>query len=136
VNPRNIIVSRNDLHQLRSLLRVQSNSALDQDHLVELQDEIDRATILDEHEIPGDIITINAQITVRDLATSDERTYTLVLPSQADLTAGRVSILAPLGTALLGFREGDEIEWNMPGGTRKLRIVAVKRALEEDVAAS
>ena len=65
---------------------------------------------------------MNSKVRVTDLDTGESRVYTLVFPHDADYKEGRISILAPLGTALLGFQAGDVVEWRMPAGTRKLRI--------------
>jgi len=64
-------------------------------------------------------------VLVRDLDTGGESTYTLVFPSDADIAKGKISILAPIATALLGYREGDEIEWPTPGGRRRLNVIQV-----------
>ena len=61
-----------------------------------------------------------------DLTGSSRREITLVYPHEAEAASGRISVLAPLGTALLGYREGDEVEWLMPGGMRRLRIESVR----------
>jgi regulator of nucleoside diphosphate kinase len=63
---------------------------------------------------------------VLDLVSGERHELTLVLPRESDAGTGRVSVLAPLGTALLGYRVGDEIEWLMPGGLRRLRIEEVR----------
>ena len=69
---------------------------------------------------------MNSVATVFDLTGGDRREITLVYPHEAEPASGRVSVLAPLGTALLGYREGDEVEWLMPGGMRRLRIENVR----------
>jgi regulator of nucleoside diphosphate kinase len=69
---------------------------------------------------------------LHELAAELERA--LIAEPEADLNAGRISVLAPLGTALLGYREGDEVEWQMPGGLRQLRIERVRRLTEDRVA--
>ena len=68
-----------------------------------------------------------------DLSSGERREYTLTYPAEADVAAGRISVLAPLGTALLGYREGDEFEWQMPGGLRRLRIEKVRSSHEDSV---
>jgi regulator of nucleoside diphosphate kinase len=73
-------------------------------------------------------------VTVTDLDSGREHEYTIVFPRDADLSAGRISVLAPIGTALLGYAEGDEIEWNVPGGVRRLRIDSVQQAAYESAA--
>lgn len=122
-----ILVSEADADRLRALLGAQDDSAHDQAHLHQLKAELERAIVRLAEEVPADVITMHARVRVRDLATGREDEYTLVLPTEADIAARRVSVLAPLGTALLGYREGDEVEWRMPGGLRRLRIVQVTR---------
>ncbi|MGD9599976.1 MAG: nucleoside diphosphate kinase regulator [Steroidobacteraceae bacterium] len=122
-----IVVSESDADRLRALLGAQDDFAHDQAHLEELRAELERAIVRLADEVPPDVITMRARVRVRDLGTGREDEYTLVLPAEADLAARRISVLAPLGTALLGYREGDEVEWRMPGGLRRLRIVKVTR---------
>lgn len=127
-----ILVSEADADRLRALLGALDDSAHDQAHLHQLKAELERAIVRLADEVPADVITMHARVRVRDLATGREDEYTLVLPGEADIAARRVSILAPLGTALLGYREGDEVEWRMPGGLRRLRIVQVTRVPVSD----
>ena len=68
---------------------------------------------------------MNSRVRLKNLTTGKEMTYTLVFPKDADLTAGRISVLAPIGTAILGYRAGDVIAWSVPGGKRKFRIEEV-----------
>ena len=65
---------------------------------------------------------MNSKVVLRDVDTSAEMTYSLVFPKNADVDAGAISILAPVGTAILGYREGDVIEWPVPSGMRRIRI--------------
>ena len=124
-----IVLSRRDVSRLRSLMRdTHTLSDADREHRLDLLDELDRASALDDAELPSDAIAIDAQVLVRDLETNIATAYTVVLPTEADLTQGRVSVFAPLGTALLGYRTGDEVTWAMPGGLRKLKIEAVLQA--------
>jgi regulator of nucleoside diphosphate kinase len=99
----------------------------DQEHLDELGAELERAFIAEPGEVPVDVITMHTRIQVLDLTSQERRELELVFPWESDPAAGRVSVLAPLGTALLGHREGDEVEWTMPGGLRRLRVERVQR---------
>ncbi|RYD78610.1 MAG: transcription elongation factor GreAB, partial [Verrucomicrobiaceae bacterium] len=72
-----------------------------------------------------DIVTMNSVARVRDLDSDDEMELTLVYPDAADAESGKVSILAPLGTALLGYRAGDTFQWKVPAGVRSFRVEAV-----------
>jgi regulator of nucleoside diphosphate kinase len=123
---RAIVISRTDAARLRDLLAARTRAELDQDHLEELAAELERARIAEPDELPADVITIYTRVRVLDLVSGERHELTLVLPRESDAGAGRVSVLAPLGTALLGYRVGDEIEWLMPGGLRRLRIEEVR----------
>ena len=74
-----------------------------------------------------------SRVVVTDLTGGSRRAITLVYPHEADPAAGKISVLAPLGTALLGYREGDHVEWLMPGGIRRLRIENVRSSDETDL---
>lgn len=82
----------------------------------ELEAELDRAYIVDPQEIPPDIVTMNSTVTFRVESSDKEFSLTLVYPSEANDSTTKISILAPVGSALLGLREGDEISWPKPGG--------------------
>lgn len=74
-----------------------------------------------------DVITLRRRARLVELGSGDVLDYTLVLPQEADVSEGRISVLAPLGTAMLGFRCGDVFEWMMPGGAMKLKVESVLR---------
>jgi regulator of nucleoside diphosphate kinase len=122
---RPIVITRTDAARLRELLAARAHAARDQDHLEELAEELERARIAEPDEVPVDVITIHTRVQVLDLVSGERRELTLVLPRESDASAGRISVLAPMGTALLGYRAGDVVEWQMPGGPRRLRIERV-----------
>jgi regulator of nucleoside diphosphate kinase len=120
-----IVVTRSDLKRLRAILGSRGISVRDREHLLDLSVELDRAHVVHDDEVPSDVVTLQSQVRVRDPETGMASNYTVVSPAQADVSLGHVSVLAPLGTALLGYREGDEVEWQMPGGIRRLWIERV-----------
>jgi regulator of nucleoside diphosphate kinase len=128
---RQVVVTQRDAARLRALLASYARSARDDGHLDELGLEIERALVLEPGQVPRDVVTMHARVRVLDLATAERRDLVLVYPAESDIAANRVSVLAPLGTALLGYREGDEVEWQMPGGLRRLRIESVVQEGEE-----
>ena len=73
-----------------------------------LERELNRAKVVQPAEIPADVITMNSRVHLKDLEAGEDLFYTLVFPSDADFGQNRISILAPIGTALLGYRVGDE----------------------------
>lgn len=120
-----IVVASSDLQRLRAILGSRGKSARDSEHRSDLRDEIEQAQVVHDGEMPLGVVTLQSQVRVRDRETGMVSNYTLVSPAHADVSSGRVSVLAPLGTALLGYREGDEVEWKMPGGVRRLWIERV-----------
>lgn len=125
-----IIISDGDILRLRGLLgALNGGPALDHAHLGELRSELERAIVLPVHEVPDGVVTMGAKVQVRDLLNDRIDSYQLVYPREADAAAHRVSVLAPLGTALLGNSAGVVVEWQMPGGTRCFRI---ERVLQQD----
>jgi regulator of nucleoside diphosphate kinase len=126
MSTRLIHITGPDMLRLRQLLAVAGDSSdLDRVHLEMLRRELDRAVVVNAEETPADVITMGTQVRVRDVGTGRRHDYTLVYPWEADLALGRVSVLAPLGTALIGHRSGDDFVWAMPGVVRRLRIEQV-----------
>jgi regulator of nucleoside diphosphate kinase len=93
-----------------------------------LDEELSRATVVDPSAVPPDIVTMQSSCVFRFEDTGEEREVTLVYPQQADVARGRVSVLAPVGAALLGLATGDSITWNTPNGPRRIAVVRVRRA--------
>lgn len=125
---RPIVIAESTVRMLRGLLASRAATRHDQEHLDELGAELDRAVVLAPAEMPPNVVTMHATVHVLDLASGRRQELVLVTPGEADVSARRISVLAPLGTALLGYREGDMVEWHMPGGLRRLRIERVVRA--------
>jgi regulator of nucleoside diphosphate kinase len=97
-------------------------TAKNKDYLRDLEQELNRANIVPSEMIPPVAITMNSKVLLKDLDTSEETTYTLVYPENANVHEDKISILAPVGTAILGFREGDIIDWKVPDGVVKLKV--------------
>lgn len=115
-----ITVTAQDLERLQQLLSINESAAAEQ-----LDLELARARVVPQDQIEGDIVTMNSEVVYEDLTTGVQRTVRLVYPEDADIERGWVSVLAPLGSALLGMRVGQEIAWKMPSGTRRVRVVSV-----------
>lgn len=91
-----------------------------------LRSELDRAEVVAPDKVPSDVITMNSRAELVDLDTNERMEFTLVFPAEADVEEGRISVLAPLGTAMLGYRVGNEFEWVVPYGRRRLKVAAVQ----------
>lgn len=97
-----------------------------------LSDELDRAIVIKEEELNKKIIRVGSEIEFEVVKTKKKMKIQLVLPEESNLQQQKISILAPLGTALIGFSENDEVEWDMPGGKMLLKILSVSNEhLEE-----
>lgn len=90
-----------------------------------LERELERAIVVKPEEVPATVVTMNSQVEVMDLDTKEQHCLTLVFPTMASIEAGRVSVLAPLGMALLGSQEGTPVAWHTPRGTRRLKVERV-----------
>jgi regulator of nucleoside diphosphate kinase len=97
-------------------------SGRDIQHFWTLKAELEQADVVDDTEIPRDVITMHSRVLVQDLENGQNHIYVLVFPNEADLSLDKVSVLAPIGTALLGYRAGDIIEWNVPSGRKRLYV--------------
>lgn len=117
-----LVISSFDKERLTRLLQTPETSGETRGELEDLTREIGRGMEVRPQEMPADVVTMNSQVRVTDLSTESAHVYTIVFPADADYDNGKISILAPLGTALLGYRIGDVVDWRMPGGARRLRI--------------
>lgn len=122
---RTIIVTQQDLDRLRALIDGVV-SERNQEAAEALESELANARVVLPEEVPPNVVTMNSQVRFVDEASGVERLVTLVFPKDASAEEGRVSVLAPVGAALIGLRTGDSIDWPMPGGrSKRLRIVEV-----------
>lgn len=122
---RTIHVTEGDMHRLRELIAfARSGDDRDRPYLGMLESELDRAVVLSLDQIAPDVVTMNSRVRLRD----GRRTWnmTLVFPELADPEEGNISVLAPLGAAILGCRVGQPVEFRVPGGeTRSCDILSV-----------
>jgi regulator of nucleoside diphosphate kinase len=121
VKPKIIHITDYDLQRLQTLLGKMANVE-GEEYLQKLQVELARAQVVQPKDIPPDVITMNRQVRLVDMDNGDEMIYTLVFPGDADVAQGRISILAPIGTAMIGYRVGDVFEWQIPDGVIRLKV--------------
>lgn len=117
-----IVLSRFDQERLEKLL----SSVGERPDLEALREEIDRAEVVEPEAIPADRVTMNSRVRFVDTESKREHEITLVFPGNANVEENRISVLAPVGSALIGLSVGDTIEWPLPNGrSRRLRVMAV-----------
>ncbi|HOX27164.1 MAG TPA: nucleoside diphosphate kinase regulator [Candidatus Krumholzibacteria bacterium] len=120
---RKIYITAFDKVRLAELIAVAGQfGRYDREDLESLARELDHADIVQPREVPPDVVTMNSQVVLRDLDTSEQMTYVLVFPKDADIEAGAISVLAPVGTAILGYAKGDIVDWPVPSGIRRIKI--------------
>ena len=121
--PVRIFVTEHDHERLSALIESnREDNAGDIEYLLTLEEELDRAEIVDPKEIPADVITMRSQVRLKDLVSGEANVYSLVFPAEANVGEGKISILAPIGTAILGYKRGDTIEWPVPSGLRRIKV--------------
>ncbi|ODU23764.1 MAG: transcription elongation factor GreAB [Verrucomicrobia bacterium SCN 57-15] len=116
---RTIYITKADMTRLRSLIESMKSSRED---LKTLRAELDQAQVVTAEELPEDVISMNSKASLRDLETDELMVYTLVFPAKANIDEGMISVLAPIGTAMLGRKVGDEFAWQIPAGTVRLKV--------------
>ncbi|HOT23665.1 MAG TPA: nucleoside diphosphate kinase regulator [Thermoleophilia bacterium] len=133
---RKIFITQSDKERLEALLQKDGEylprSKQGLRGLRDLQRELERARVVAPEEIPSDVVTMNSRVLLRDADSGEAITCTLVFPGDADMEKGAVSVLAPVGTAILGYREGDTIEWMVPSGLKRFTIEKVIYQPEAD----
>ncbi|MFC1888861.1 nucleoside diphosphate kinase regulator [Thermodesulfobacteriota bacterium] len=121
---RTIYITEYDLERLSELLL---NSAGGDDYggrddLKKLEVALDRGKVLTPKDIPKDVITMNSKVILIELESGKEITCTLVFPNEADIDHYKISILAPIGTAMLGYHVGDTFAWKVPAGVKRFKV--------------
>ena len=123
MTPRTLYITKHDKNRLEELVAVAGefggHARKDIEALVQ---ELARAVIVPSKEIPPDVVTMNSKVVLRDLDTAERMEYTLVFPKDANVENGAISVLAPVGTAILGYAKGDVVEWPVPSGKRRIQI--------------
>lgn len=116
-----INISREEYEHLRLFVAVKSKN----EALAMLREKLSTALLLPKEGIPDDVVVLNSRVTYLDLDSRERETYTVTLPQQASADDGRLSVLSPLGVALIGCREGDVVKCVAPGGERSILIEKV-----------
>ena len=123
---KSIYVTTQDKERLQDLLAVTAASGpRQQGDWKELAEELRRAVIVEPNEVPADVITMNSRADLIDLDTDETVTFTLVFPQDSYLEEEKISVLAPIGAGMLGYRVGDEFEWKVPQGMRRMKVAKV-----------
>ena len=120
-NLNNIILTEADFQKLSALV-----ATANRDGAELLEEELGRAVVVDEKKLPKDVVSMNSKIIFQDLENGKERSITLVYPHEANIQENKISVLAPVGVALIGLRVGQIIQWPVPNGKEKrFKVISV-----------
>jgi len=100
----------------------------EKENVSKLYGELQKAQVVEEVDFPSDVVRLDSTVVVKDLQTKREMTITIVLPQKADIKQKKVSVLAPIGTALIGFRKGQKVSWDVPSGKKDFMIMEVNNS--------
>lgn len=121
------VLTEKDFQIIHDLIKNQS--AIQQTKEIRyLAEELKKAKVVKEDKIGADIVRLNSTVQIEDTANNNVMDFQIVLPSQANLKEKKISILAPIGIALIGFKKNQVVEWNMPAGKKTMKIVEVVNA--------
>jgi regulator of nucleoside diphosphate kinase len=123
---RKLFVTLRDYQRLTDMLEeALARNSRDSAFLKELAQELALAEAVEPQNVPPDVVTMNSRVILLDVESGEQMDYTLVFPNQADIEQGRLSVVSPIGTAILGYAKGDTLSWQTPGGPRKLQILDI-----------
>ena len=122
---RAVVITEIDFDRLNQIVESRKYRATHPVFVAGLRRELDRGTIVPALEVAKGTVTMRSRVRVRDLRARERETFTLVYPEEADIDEGKVSVLAPLGMALLGARVGEVVEVKAPGGVRRFEVEEV-----------
>lgn len=126
-----LIISNDDYETLsayvKGLVHIKS---FDNKNATLLVQELKKAKLVAKDKLPGDVVRLNSRVSIKEATTGRVMDLTLVIPEKADIKMRKVSVFAPIGTALIGFRQGQEVVWDVPAGTRTFTIMNVYNDFE------
>ena len=122
-----IYISQTDRDRLGNLIELVRNDGdrANLSYVNRLEEELEFAEVVAPHGIPPDVVTMRSKVRLKDLDTEEESIYSIVFPTEANFEERKISVLAPLATALLGRRLGAIVEFEAPGRERRLQILEI-----------
>lgn len=121
-----LVIKKEDFDILTTCIRNGgSQQSFDKNNVTELAGELKKARLVSKEDFPDTVVGLNSTAVIKDMETERILAITIVTPDKADISQNKISVLAPIGTALLGFQKGREIRWSVPAGEKKLVILDV-----------
>jgi len=131
----NLVLRKDDYSLLVSYLNnARRQSTFDRRNAEELTAELKKATVVNKNDFPNDVVRLNSRVRIKAEGKSEEMELILVTPDTANIKEKRISIMAPIGTALIGFRQGQKVKWKVPAGNKTFMILEVNNDYERSTA--
>ena len=131
----NLVIRKDDYSLLVSYLNnARRQSTFDRRNAEELTAELKKATVVNKNDFPEDVVRLNSKVRIKAEGKSEEMELILVTPDKANIKEKRISIMAPIGTALIGFRQGQKVKWKVPAGNKTFMILEVSNDYERSTA--
>ncbi len=128
--PNQVILLKNDYELLNEYVKTLHGMQVNEkENFRKLNEELGKAQLVDFDDFPNDIVRLNSKVVIKDLQTKRDMAITIVIPQQADIKQKKVSVLAPIGTALIGFKKGQKVSWEVPAGKKDFMIMDVDNTL-------
>jgi regulator of nucleoside diphosphate kinase len=126
-----LIIGKEDFETLNAYVRgLKSVRDFDRKNAASLQDELKKATVVEKEKLPADVVRLNSRVIVQEGNKDKLIELVLVVPDKANIKERKVSVFAPIGTALIGFRQGQKVRWNVPAGSKTFTIMKVDNQIE------
>jgi regulator of nucleoside diphosphate kinase len=131
--PSPVILLKNDYDILNGYVKnLQGMQVSEKKNFGKLYEELKKAKLVTAEDFPDDVVRLDSSVVIRDLETKRDMSLTIVLPQKADIKQKKVSVLAPVGTALIGFKKGQIVSWEVPSGKKDFKIMEVNNSLLPD----
>ena len=125
-----VVLLKRDYQILKDyIMNLHGMQVNERENFKRLNGELEKAKIVSEKNFPEDVIRINSQVVIKDVDNNKEMKITVVMPDHADIKEKKISVLAPIGTALIGFRKGREVSWDVPVGRKTFIIMEVDNSI-------
>lgn len=124
-----VILLKTDYEVLNSYVKnLQGMQVNEKENYRKLSEELKKASLVEDKDFPKDVVRLDSTVVIKDLTTNRNMTLTIVLPQKADIKQKKVSVLAPVGTALIGFKKGQIVSWDVPSGKKDFEIIEVAQS--------
>ena len=131
----NLVIRKDDYSLLISYLNnARRQSTFDRRNAEELTAELKKATLVNKNNFPSDVVGLNSKVRIKAEGKSEEMELMIVTPDRANIKEKKISIMAPIGTALIGFRQGQKVKWKVPSGNKMFTILEVSNDYERSIA--